>query len=516
MGSRVKTAIIKFLGCNELKKANIWKSLIAEFIGTFFLVLVGCGSCIGWSITADLVQIALAFGVTVATMVQCICHVSGGHINPAVSIGMLVTGRISLLRYFFYILCQCGGAIVGAALLRAFTPDSLHKTLGSTLFNRNISELEAFGVEFFITFVLVFTVFAVCDPNRTDVKGSAPLAIGLSVATCHLFALPYTGSSMNPARSLGPAVIMNIWNGHWVYWVGPNLGGIAAAVLYHLVLSAPKPVSTVELLTKEEVQTYLKEFLSITSPHCTMSSKSFLDKFLNHKEITTANLWKSLIAELIGTFFLVLVGCGSCISWNEPDDLLQIALAFGVTVATMVQCICHISGGHINPAVSIGMLVTGKIGLIRCLLYILGQCIGAVIGSALLRAFTPEALHKSLGATIVNEDVGGAEAFGIELFITFVLVFTVFAVCDENREDVKGSAPLAIGLSVATCHLFAIPYTGSSMNPARSFGPAVVMNIWDDHWVYWVGPSFGGALAAILYHFGLSGSKQEQQNGLPK
>uniref|UniRef100_T1IS44 Aquaporin n=1 Tax=Strigamia maritima TaxID=126957 RepID=T1IS44_STRMM len=97
--------------------------------------------------------------------------------------------------------------------------------------------------------------------------------------------------------------------------------------------------------------------------------------------------------------------------------------------------------------------------------------------------------NRKLGATIVNKDVGGAEAFGNELFITFVLVFTVFAVCDENREDVKGSAPLAIGLSVATCHLFA---------------------------VYWVGPSFGGALAAILYHFGLKGSKQEQQNGLPK
>uniref|UniRef100_T1ILF0 Aquaporin n=1 Tax=Strigamia maritima TaxID=126957 RepID=T1ILF0_STRMM len=228
-----------------------------------------------------------------------------------------------------------------------------------------------------------------------------------------------------------------------------------------------------------------------------MGSKSI---FIGHKEMTNTNIWKSLLAEFIGTFFLVLVGCGSCISWNAAD-LVQISLAFGVTVATIVQCICHVSGGHINPAVTIGMLITGKISLVRCVLYILSQCVGAIVGSAVLRAFTPESLVKSLGATLINERISSLEAFGVEFFISFMLIFTVFAVCDENRTDVKGSAPLAIGLAVATCHLFAIPYTGSSMNPARSFGPAVVMNLWDDHWVYWIGPSVGGAVAAVLYHF---------------
>uniref|UniRef100_T1J7U5 TBC1 domain family member 15 n=1 Tax=Strigamia maritima TaxID=126957 RepID=T1J7U5_STRMM len=242
MGSETRAAIAKCISCSEVTSTNIWKSCLAEFIGTLVLVLVGCGSCVSWNaaVPADLVQISLAFGVTVATIVQCICHVSGGHINPAVSIGMLVTLNISVLRCVLYVLCQCVGAIVGSVFLKVFTPNFFHKSMGPTVVNASTSSFEAVGVEFFITFVLVLTVFAVCDPNRNDVKGSAPLAIGLAVATCHLFAIPYTGSSMNPARSLGPAIILNIWNNHWVYWIGPILGGVTAAIFYKFVLSDRK------------------------------------------------------------------------------------------------------------------------------------------------------------------------------------------------------------------------------------------------------------------------------------
>uniref|UniRef100_T1JF08 Aquaporin n=1 Tax=Strigamia maritima TaxID=126957 RepID=T1JF08_STRMM len=221
---------------------DVWRGLLAEFIGTLFLVLIGCGACIHWS-RADIVQISLAFGVTVATIVQCFGHVSG-HINPAVTIGLLVTRKIGALRCVLYVVSQCVGTVVGAALLRGFTPILLHKTMGATMFNTTISSYEAFGVECFITFVLVLTVFAVSDPNRDDVKGSPSLAIGLSVTACHLFAISYTGSSMNPARSFGPAV----------YWAGPILGGILAALLYRFVFRAPKPASSCESLVDRELK----------------------------------------------------------------------------------------------------------------------------------------------------------------------------------------------------------------------------------------------------------------------
>ncbi|KAG8176506.1 hypothetical protein JTE90_020342, partial [Oedothorax gibbosus] len=268
------------VGIDELSfSSSLWRSLPAEFLGTGFLVLVACGS----TPPGNIVQISLCFGLIVATMVQAICHVSGGHINPAVTAGMLVAGRCSVLRALLYVVMQCAGAVAGAAILKAVTPDETNSKLGLTALNEKLSPVQGVGVEFLITFVLVFTVFGVCDENRVDVRGSAPLAIGLSITACHLWA---------------------------------------------------------------------------------------------------ANL----------------------------------------------------------------------------------------------------KTNSKLGLTALNEKLSPVQGVGVEFFITFVLVFTVFGVCDENRVDVRGSAPLAIGLSITACHLWAIEFTGSSMNTARSFGPAVIMNNWENHW----------------------------------
>ncbi|CAL1533971.1 unnamed protein product, partial [Lymnaea stagnalis] len=122
-----------------------------------------------------------------------------------------------------------------------------------------------------------------------------------------------------------------------------------------------------------------------------------------------------------------------------------------------------------------------------------------MLGAAILMGLTPESYQGNLGMTLVSEKISLEQAVGVELFITFLLVLTVFASCDGKRKDLNGSAPLTIGLSVTMCHLWAIDYTGASMNTARSFGPALVMGTWDNHWVYWVGPTVGGVVAGVLY-----------------
>lgn len=226
--------------------------MIAEYIGTAVIVLIGCGSCINWTSDtnprgeATMVQVAIGFGITVATMAQALGHVSGAHLNPAVTLGMLFVGRVSILRSFFYVCSQLIGGITGAALLRAVTPEVRHGALGGTGLAEGVTPLMGLGVEVSITFILVLTVFAVCDGNRLDVQGSAPLAIGLSVTTCHVFAVRYTGASMNVARSFGPAVMSGMFDDHWVFWLGPILGGIIAAVVYENVFQAP-PITTDEL-----------------------------------------------------------------------------------------------------------------------------------------------------------------------------------------------------------------------------------------------------------------------------
>ncbi|XP_025830424.1 aquaporin AQPAn.G-like [Agrilus planipennis] len=175
------------IGFNEIKEdRDIWRMLAAEFIGTLFLVLIGCGSCIDYGDTPSTVQIALTFGLTVATLAQCLGHVSGCHINPAVTVGLLSSGDIKLIKAICYIIAQCVGAIAGSAILKVIVPAAYAGTLGSTAVSAAVTSLEAFLIEVVLTFLLVFVVQAVCDPKRTDIKGSAPLAIGLSITAGHL------------------------------------------------------------------------------------------------------------------------------------------------------------------------------------------------------------------------------------------------------------------------------------------------------------------------------------------
>ncbi|KAH3778879.1 aquaporin-4-like [Dreissena polymorpha] len=225
---------------DDVRSLLFWKAVFAEFVGTFILVLAGIGSTVqGWTADhVDIVQISLSFGLCVATSVWIIGHISGGHINPAVTCAMLVTRKISLVRAILFVVAQSLGAISGAGILKAVTPAVQVGGLGTTTLNTGVTEAQGLGIELLITMVLILTVFAVCDSKRTDLGGSFPLTIGFAVAIGHLFAVEFTGASMNPARSLGPAVVMNIWTSHWIYWVGPITGGVLGGLLYDNILAS--------------------------------------------------------------------------------------------------------------------------------------------------------------------------------------------------------------------------------------------------------------------------------------
>ena len=203
------------------------------------------------------------------------------------------------------------------------------------------------------------------------------------------------------------------------------------------------------------------------------------------------------MAELIGTFLLTFIGGAAII--NGQAGLIGVALAHGLTVALVISALGHISGAHINPAVTVGFLVTRKMQPKEGVAYIIAQLVGAVLAALVLRQVVPGAMDASLGGQSVAPSVSTTAAIIIEIFLTFFVVTAVFGTAVDERGTFKAIAGFGIGLVVTVNILAGGPLTGASMNPARSFGPALVSGQWVDQIVYWVGPLLGGAAAAITY-----------------
>lgn len=240
-------------------------------------------------------------------------------------------------------------------------------------------------------------------------------------------------------------------------------------------------------------------------------AKELFKAIVNENEKGKASYYQALAAEFLGTFILTFVVCGLGIHMQDTPEIPALvgALGGGLTLATMVWVTGGISGGNLNPAISIALMLTGELNFIKAGLYIVSQIIGGILGTALLKALIPQDLHSQIAVTLVNENVPLINAFFIEFVITFVLALTVFACIDSTRTDLGGSAPLTIGLSVTVGALFGGKFTGGSMNPARSFGPAVIQNIWENHWVYWLGPIAGAIVAGVVYKVILKQRKQK-------
>jgi MIP family channel proteins len=181
----------------------------------------------------------------------------------------------------------------------------------------------------------------------------------------------------------------------------------------------------------------------------------------------------------------------------DPASQIQVACGFGFGLMCMVWAFFRISGGHLNPAVTLGLFCSGAVPPVKAVLYIIGQCCGAMLGSLFSKALFPT---PSTGTFRGANGIGGSVAAGffLELILTFLLVFVVHMLALEVN-NARNVAPFVIGTIVFVGHLIAIPITGTSMNPARSFGASVVSGDWDDHWVFWVAPLCGGILASVFY-----------------
>lgn len=211
---------------------------------------------------------------------------------------------------------------------------------------------------------------------------------------------------------------------------------------------------------------------------------------------------RKYLAEFVSTFALVFVATGAVATNNMTDGslgLIGIAVASGLIVMAMVYATKHISGAHINPAVTIAMFITKKINITDSLSYIAAQMSGAIIASLLILTIFPSAITDfNLGTTTLASEINATSGILIEAILTFILVFTIFGSAVDKRAP-NGFAGFAIGTAVLLAILIGGPITGASMNPARSFGPALASGYWANQAVYWIGPIIGGIVAALVY-----------------
>jgi aquaporin-4 len=220
---------------------------------------------------------------------------------------------------------------------------------------------------------------------------------------------------------------------------------------------------------------------------------------------------RAWFAESVATFALVFFGPLSVTlaavvfgTGLSIEGIIMISLGHGAAIGLMIYTFGHVSGAHINPAVTISMIVTKRIGIKDGIAYIVFQIIGAIVAALAHKAILPE-----LGAKVNFGTQGGPSALlnndamsglGVEIILTFFLVTVIFMAA-VHKKAAQGFAGLAIGGMIFLLHLVGVPLTGASMNPARTFGPALVSGFWEFHWIYWVGPIIGGIIAGLIMNY---------------
>ena len=226
-----------------------------------------------------------------------------------------------------------------------------------------------------------------------------------------------------------------------------------------------------------------------------------------------------LAAEFIGTFWLVLGGCGSAVLAaafpNVGIGLLGVAFAFGLTVLTMAYAIGHISGCHLNPAVTCGLVVGGRFKSSDALPYVIAQVVGAIVAAVVLYVIASGKAGFDVSGGLASNGYGAHSPGGYSLFaglvsevvMTFMFLMIILGATDERAP--QGFAPIAIGLGLTLIHLISIPVTNTSVNPARSTGPALLVGGWAlaQLWLFWVAPLIGAALAGVAYRL-VGGERQ--------
>ncbi|XP_052157171.1 probable aquaporin TIP4-1 [Oryza glaberrima] len=225
----------------------------------------------------------------------------------------------------------------------------------------------------------------------------------------------------------------------------------------------------------------------------------------DHSEVVDAGCVRAVLAELVLTFVFVFTGVAATMAAGVPEvagaampmaALAGVAIATALAAGVLVTAGFHVSGGHLNPAVTVALLARGHITAFRSALYVAAQLLASSLACILLRYLTG---GMATPVHTLGSGIGPMQGLVMEIILTFSLLFVVYATILDPRSSVPGFGPLLTGLIVGANTIAGGNFSGASMNPARSFGPALATGVWTHHWIYWLGPLIGGPLAGLVY-----------------
>ncbi|KAG5541749.1 hypothetical protein RHGRI_021544 [Rhododendron griersonianum] len=417
---------------------TIVQKIISELMGTYIFVFVGCASALAHrddAVKFPIEATAMVWGLSFMVLKYALAHISGAFMNPASSIAFAVVKKLPWKNVPIFIVAQITGSILASLNLRILFHNQPDIRPAVTQVVSPYTPLQAVFWEYTITFILTIISSAVATDSRAH-KMLFGVAIGATVVFNVVIAGDISGAAMNPARSIGPAVVAGEYKDLWVYIIGPLLGA------------------------------------------------------------TTATL---IVAELLGTYIFMFVGCASALAYREnPLTIVGTAMVWGLALMVVKYTLGHISGAYVNPAATIRFAVARWLPWKHAPSYILAQLIGSTLACLNLRVLFYHQPDIKPALTQYSSSTTPLQAVAWECIITFLLSFTSSGVATDHRAH-KMLSGVAIGATLAFNIIVAGEITGAAMNPARSIGPAIVADEYKDVWVYVVGPVLGTATATLVY-----------------